>query len=174
MLLLTMAAAVALQPASEIQSFDPLNCSAAGNNITSERFRFAGAAFRFSGRIVAGRRRADDFAPRAMISLLQEERPEHELSAVLSVQPASPARYDVTMRRLINDELRERNIVGRVPTSEPVAFELQLSGNGEATFRFGRHLSRVRLGELAPSAIVLGCGSGDFQFENLRFEPLQA
>ena len=93
MLLLTMAAAAALQlpaPSARPQSLDPLNCSAAGNYVTNERLRFAGATFRFSGRITAGQRRADDFAPRAMISLLQEERPAEELSAVLSVQPASP------------------------------------------------------------------------------------
>jgi hypothetical protein len=177
MLLLTIAAAAALQPAptaGEPQRLDPMNCSATGNYITKETLRFAGASFRFSGRITAGQRRADDFAPRAMISLLQEERPEEELSAVLSVQPATPRRYDVTLRRLINDELRERSVVGRVPTAEPVAFEIQVTGNGEAVFRLGRHVSRVPLGDLRPSAIVIGCSSGDFQFENLQFEPDRA
>ena len=122
MLLLIAAAASTLQPAAAPasaqapQRLDPLNCSATGNFVTRERLRFAGATFRFSGRITAGQQRPDDFAPRAMISLLQEERPEEELSAILSVQPATPRRYDVTLRRLINDELRERSIVGRVPT----------------------------------------------------------
>lgn len=170
MLLLTMAAAAALQPASGPQILDPLNCSAPGNNVTSERLRFAGASFRFSGRITAGQRRADDFAPRAMISLLQEERPEEELSAVLSVQPATPRRYDVTLRRLINDELRERSVVGRVPTRESVPFVVEVTAGREAVFRLGAHESRVPLGDLDPSAIVLSCASGDFQFENLEFQ----
>ncbi len=174
MLLLIMAAAATLQPAavpaSGPQRLDPMNCSAAGNYVTTERLRFAGAAFRFSGRITAGPRRADDFAPRAMISLLQEERPEEELSAVLSVQPASPRRYYVTLRRLINDELRERDIVGRVPTGEAVPFEIEVTPGREAVFRLGAIVSRVPLRDLEPSAIVLGCASGDFQFDNLQFQ----
>lgn len=174
-LFLIMVAASALQatPATgEPQRLDPLNCSAAGNVVTSERLRFGsgGARFRFSGQIVAGARRADDFAPRAMISLLQEDDPSEELSAVLSVQPAR-RNYDVTVRRLINEELRERSIVGHVRANEPVPFEIEVTAGREAVFRLGRMVSRVPLRDLDPSAIVLGCGSGDFQFENLRFEP---
>jgi len=174
MLLLIMAAAAIVQPAAAPaqgpQSLAPMNCSAAGNFVTRERLRFAGSAFRFSGRITAGQRRADDFAPRAMISLLQEDQPAEELSAVLSVQPASPSRYYVTVRRLINDELRERNIVGRVPTGEAVPFVVEVTAGREAVFRLGETVSRMPLRDLDPSAIVLGCASGDFQFENLQFE----
>lgn len=176
MLLLIAVAASTLQPvpapasAQSLQRLDPMNCSAQGNFVTKERLRFAGATFRFSGRITAGQRRADDFAPRAMISLLQEERPEEELSAVLSVQPATPRRYDVTLRRLINDELRERSLIGRVPTRESVPFVVEVTPGREAVFRLGATVSRVPLRDLDPSAIVIGCASGDFQFENLQFE----
>lgn len=180
MFLLITVAIAALQPVPAPastggpQQLDPLNCSAEGNFVTRERLRLVGSTFRLTGRITAGQRRADNFAPRAMISLLQEDRPEEELSATLSVQPATPRRYDVTLRRLINDELRERSIVGRVPTGEPVPFELQVTAGREAVFRLGRHVSRVPLGELDPSAIVLGCSSGDFHFENLMFEPTRS
>ena len=176
MLLFIAAALSALQStpapvsADGLQRLAPLNCSAAGNVVTTERLRFGSGTFRFSGQITAGARRADDFAPRAMISLLQEDDPTEELSAVLSRQPAR-RRYDFTMRRLINQELRERSIVGRVPTEEPVQFEVEVTAGREAIFRLGRTVSRMPLRDLDPSAIVLGCGSGDFQFDNLRFEP---
>ena len=177
MLLQLTVAIAALQPApaptsnTAPQQLEPMNCSATGNFVTRERLRLEGSTFRLTGRIIPGQRRADNFAPRVMISLLQEERPAEELSAVMSVQPATPRRYDVTLRRLINDELRERSLVGRVPTGEPIQFELQVTAGREAVFRLGRHVSRVPLRDLDPNAIVLGCASGDFQFENLQFEP---
>ena len=80
----------------------------------------------------------------------------------------------MTLRRLINDELRERSVVGRVPTGEAIAFEVQVTAGREAVFRLGRHVTRVPLRDLDPSAIVLGCSAGDFRFENLQFEPMRS
>ena len=164
-------AALALQPASAQppQHLDRIDCSAQPNFLTKERLPFRGSTFRFSGRMTAGELRPDDFTPLASISLLQSDRPE-ELSAVLSVQPITRSRYDVTLRRLINNELRERSIVGRVPTREGVDFQVEVTAGREAIFRLGNVVQRVPLNDLNPDSIVLGCSSGDFQFDNLVFD----
>lgn len=163
-----VALAVHSAQAQPVQRLEPIACTAQPNYMTKERLQIQGDTFRFSGTMTAGELRPDNFAPLASIALLQEDRPE-ELSAVLSVQPATRRRYDVTLRRLINNELRERSIVGRVPTGQSVRFELDVTP-GQAVFRVGDVVSRVPLRDLNPSAIVLGCSSGDFQFENLVFD----
>ena len=164
-------AALALQPAVApgAQRVDRIDCSAQPNFLTKERLPFRGSTFRFSGRMTAGELRPDNFTPLASISLLQSDRPE-ELSAVLSVQPITRSRYDVTLRRLINNELRERSVVGRVPTRAGVNFEIEVTADREAVFRVGNVVERVPLGDLDPDSIVLGCSSGDFRFDNLVFD----
>ena len=47
---------------------------------------------------------------------------------------------------------------------------VEVTAGREAVFRLGWTVSRMPLRDLDPSAIVLGCASGDFQFDNLRFE----
>ena len=122
MLLLIMAAVSSLQPvpapasAQEPQRLDPHELQRDGQF----RHQRAAALRRFHvplfgpdhGRAAPRRRfrtARDDLAAAG-------ERPEEELSAVLSVQPATPRRVRRDLRRLINDELRERSVVGRVPT----------------------------------------------------------
>lgn len=165
-----LAAVAALQPApaAATQALEARACTAEPNFVTRERVPFLGSSFRFSGTVTAEAFDADDFTPFASLALLDENRPE-ELSAVLSVQPATRRRFDVTLRRLINNELRERSIVGRVRTGQAVPFALEV-GDGFARFRMGGVNVRVPLNELRPNAIVLGCSSGSFRFDNLVFD----
>ncbi|WP_129793440.1 hypothetical protein [Sphingosinicella sp. CPCC 101087] len=166
MLLMLIAAALQTVP-TEAQQLEPLACTAQPNFVTRERFPFEGAAFRFSGTVTADSLQPEDFTPFASVALLQQGRPE-ELSAVLSVQPSTQRRYDVTLRRLINNELRERTIIGRVPTGS-VPFEIEITPDRMIVFRLGEVVRRVPLGDFQPDAIVLGCASGSFQFDNLVF-----
>lgn len=167
--LAALAAQTVPAPAPAIQRLERIDCTAQPNYVTKERLPFQGSTFRFSGTVTAGELRPDDFTPLASIALLQQDRPE-ELSAVLSVQPITRSRYDVTLRRLINNELRERSIIGRVPTGDGVRFEVEVTAGREAVFRLGDIVRRVPLRDLNPDSIVLGCGSGDFQFDDLVFD----
>jgi hypothetical protein len=165
--LMLIAAALQGAAAPPAQQLEPLACTAQPNFVTKERLPFEGATFRFSGTVTADSLQAEDFAPFASVALLQQGRPE-ELSAVLSVQPATRRRYDVTLRRLINNELRERSIIGRVPTGS-VPFEIEITPDRMIVFRLGEVVQRIPLGNFQPDAIVLGCASGSFQFDNLVF-----
>ena len=168
-MLLSILLATALQGATApAQTLEPLACTAQPNYVTKERLPFEGASFRFSGTVTAEAMDAEDFTPFASVALLQQGRPE-ELSAVMSVQPSTERRYDVTLRRLINNELRERSIIGRVPSGGSVPFELEVTPERMIVFRVGEVVSRVPLGAFQPDAIVLGCASGSFRFDNLVF-----
>lgn len=149
------------------QSVEARVCTAEPNFVTKERLPLRARTFRLTGTVAAGDLNADNFTPFASLALLEEGEP-HELSAVLSVQAATPRRFDLTLRRLINNELRERSILGRVPTGAPVPFTLEVTGDGHALFRMGRVNERVPLNDLQPTAIVFGCSSGTFRFENLQ------
>jgi len=165
MLLIALAAQANAQPGT--QAVEPRVCSAQPNFVTKERLPLRARTFRLTGTVAAGDLNADDFTPFASLALLEEGEP-HELSAVLSVQASTPRRFDLTLRRLINNELRERSILGRVPTGAPVPFALEVTGDGHAVFRMGRVNERVPLNDLQPTAIVFGCSSGTFRFENLQ------
>ena len=168
-MLLSVLLATALQGATApAQTLEPLACTAQPNYVTKVRLPFEGASFRFSGTVTAEAMDAEDFTPFASVALLQQGRPE-ELSAVMSVQPSTERRYDVTLRRLINNELRERSIIGRVPSGGSVPFELEVTPERMIVFRVGEVVSRVPLGAFQPDAIVLGCASGSFRFDNLVF-----
>ena len=162
-------AAAALQPAMAPapQQLAPMTCTAQPNFVTRERLPIDGENFRFSGMMTANSLQSEDFTPFASFALLQAGRPE-ELSAVMSVQPATQRRYDVTLRRLINNELRERSVIGRV-RSGPVPFEISVTGGREIVFKVGNIVERVPLDGFEPDAIVLGCSSGSFRFDNLVF-----
>ena len=163
-----IAAALQAQAAPPVQALEPLACAAQPNFVTKEQLPFEGASFTFSGTVTAESLQAEDFTPFASVALLQQGRPE-ELSAVMSVQPSTQRRYDVTLRRLINNELRERSIVGRVPTGGAVPFQLEVTPDRTIVFRLGEVVTRVPLGDFQPDAIVLGCASGSFRFDNLVF-----
>ena len=149
------------------QNVEPRVCTAEPNFVTKERLPLRARTFRLTGTVVAANLDADNFTPFASLALLEEGEPQ-ELSAVMSVQAATPRRFDVTLRRLINNELRERSIIGRLPTAAPVPFVLEVTGDGNAVFRMGRINERVPLNDLRPSAVVFGCSSGTFRFENLQ------
>ena len=102
-----------------------------------------------------------------MITLSGNTPPE-ELSIFLAVRAANEARYDVTQRRVVGGELRERQVLGRVPSRENVDFEIEVAGD-QATFRIGELRTTVPLNGLRPTAVDLSCASGAFQFENLAF-----
>ena|SRR5688572_2508524 len=166
--LMLVAAAFQAAAAPPAQNLEALACTAQPNFVTKERLPFEGASFRFSGTVTAEAMELEDFAPFASVALLQQGRPE-ELSAVMSIQPATQRRYDVTLRRLINNELRERSIIGRTPSGGSVPFELEVTPERMIVFRIGEVVSRVPLGAFQPDAIVLGCASGSFRFDNLVF-----
>ncbi len=151
------------------QQLEPRVCSAEPNFVTKERLPVQGEAFRFTGTMRADSMQPVDFTPFASLALLEMDRPE-ELSAVMSVQPATRERYDVTLRRHIDNELRERSVVGRIPTAGEVPFEIVVTPGREALFRLGNIEQRVPLKDLRPDAIVLGCSSGNFRFDNLVFD----
>ena len=165
---LIIAAALQTPGDTAPQHLAPVSCTAEPNFVTRERYVFQGDSFRFSGTVTAGELDARDFAPFASFSLLEQARPE-ELSAVLSVQSATERRFDVTLRRLINNELRARSIIGRVPSGQGVPFELVVRPDRTATFRLGNVVERVELDALRPDAVVLACSSGSFRFDNLVF-----
>lgn len=163
--------AAALQAAAPAaQTLQPLACAAQPNFVTKERLPFEGGSFRFSGTVTPEEMRAVDFAPYASIALLQQGRPE-ELSAVMSIQPSTQRRVDVTLRRLVNEELRERSIIGRVPNQGSIPFEVEVTPARDIVFRLGDVVRRVPLDGFRPDAIVLGCSSGNFRFDNLVFHP---
>ena len=167
--LMLIAAALQAPAAPASQTLAPLACTAQPNFVTRERLPFEGSAsFHFSGTVTAEAMEGEDFVPFASVALLQQGRPE-ELSAVMSVHPWTGRRYDVTLRRLINDELRERTIIGRVPNAGSVPFEIEVTPARMIVFRLGEVVSHVPLGSFRPDAIVLGCASGSFRFDNLVF-----
>jgi len=168
-MLIAMLLAAAFQPAAAepTQRIDPLACTAQPNFVTKERFPLSGSSFRFSGTVTADAMEMEDFTPFASVALLQQGAPE-ELTAVLSVHPHTRSRYDVTLRRHINNELRERSIVGRVPNGS-VRFELAVTPGRDIVFRLGELERRVPMRDFRPDAIVLGCSSGTFRFDNLTF-----
>ena len=166
--IMLMAAALQASSGPPTQTLEALACTAQPNFVTRERLPFEGASFRFSGTVTAESMNPEDFTPFASVALLQQGRPE-ELSAVMSIQPATQRRYDITLRRLINNELRERNIIGRAPTGGSLPFEVEVTPQRMIIFRLGDVVHRVPLGDFQPDAIVLGCASGDFRFDNLVF-----
>jgi hypothetical protein len=165
---LMIAAAVQAAAVPAVQQLESLACTAQPNYVTREQMPFQGQSFRFSGTVTAQQLDAEDYAPFASFALLQQGRPE-ELSAVMSLQPATQRRFDITLRRMINNELRERSIIGRVPSGGSVPFEIEITPDRSVVFRVGEVVQRVPLGDFRPDAIVLGCASGSFHFDNLVF-----
>jgi curli biogenesis system outer membrane secretion channel CsgG len=150
------------------QQVEPMACTAEANQVTRQRIPFQGQAFRFTGTVAMGDLQADKYTPFALVSLLQTEQP-HELSAVLTTHPATRKRFDVILRRLINEELRERSVLGRTPAGQAVPFRLEVTADRMAVFKFGKIDTRLPLGDFRPDAIVLGCSSGSFQFRDMKF-----
>lgn len=151
-----------------VQRLEPLACTAEANQVTRQRIPFQGQAFRFTGTIAMGETQPDKYTPFASVALLETGRPE-ELAAVLTTHPATSKRFDVILRRLINEELRERSVLGRTPGGQPVPFRLEVTSDRMAVFKFGKIDTRLPLGDFRPNAIVLGCSSGSFQFEDMKF-----
>lgn len=160
-------AALALQApaAGTPQAIAPRACTAAPNQVSTERLQFTSTAFRFSGRIGPAEGRSDDYVPAAVITLTGGT-PLHELSIFLAERNGS--RYDVTQRRVVGGEMRERQVLGAVRSQESVDFEIEVAGD-QATFRVGDLRSTVPLNGLQPTSVDMSCASGVFRFENLAF-----
>ena len=165
--------ALALQPAPAAieQTIAPRTCVAEPNEVHRDRVQFQASTFRFAGRVTVDQLRGEQFVPAAVVNLAGASPPE-ELAIYLAIRPGTPQRYDVTLRRSVAGELRERSVLGYLPTAQGVDFSIDVAGN-EAALRFGDLNATVPLRSLRPTSIDLACGSGSFRFENLEFSGVQ-
>ena len=162
-------AALALQPdATGVpRPVAPRLCTTEADQVATERLQIDVSTFRFSGRLTSTERRPGRHVPAAIITL-SGNTPREEVSIYLAIRPATDRRYDVTQRRLVGGELRERQVLGHIPSGEAVDFGIEIAGD-QVHFRAGELRSTVPLRGLRPNAIELSCGSGAFRFDDMAF-----